>query len=288
MMSLTPSVPQIAVFDSAFFTTIPTYAYIYALPYEWYQQYGVRRYGFHGTSHLYVSRRAAARLGKSETGANLITLHLGSGSSIAAIKEGKALDCSLGFSTLTGVVMSTRCGDVDPGILLYMIERCGLSVSELSSLLYKQSGLHGITGGVTDRRDILTLIGQGDDRAKLAFDIECYVVKKYIGAYSCALGQVDGIVFTAGVGENAPEYRAEICSGLQVIGASIDHDKNRRAVRGRGEVDISSPDSQVRVFVIPTNEERVFVEDAAAILRGDYQEYSEFNYSFASSEYIPD
>ena len=287
MMELTPNVPHIAVFDTAFFATMPPSSYIYAMPYEWYQKYRIRRYGFHGTSHLYVSRRAAALLRKRPSKVNLITVHIGNGVSIAAIKRGKAFDTSLGFSTLPGAVMGTRGGDVDPYIPLYVMEKEGLTVSEMMTILHKKSGLLGITGSYTDRRDILRMIKQGNARAKLALDIECYFLRKYIGAYTAALGAVDAIVFTAGVGENSPVHRAKVCEGLDLFGISIDPEKNKVAVKSKGEKDISTAGAKVKVFVIPTNEELVFVEDTQAILEGRYKDYTKFRYSFERLKFVP-
>ncbi len=283
MMRFIPSIPHIAVFDTAFFTTMPPRSYIYAVPYEWYEKYGVRRYGFHGTSHLYVSRRAAALLGKKPSEVNLITLHIGNGASITAVKRGKAFDTSLGFTTLPGVVMGTRSGDLDPGIPLHVMEREGLTASQMMTILYQKSGLLGITGRHSDRRDILALVKQGDASAKLALDIECYRVKNYIGSYMAALGAVDAIIFTAGVGENSPLYRAKICEGLDLFGISIDPHKNRTAVKYKRETDISTPGAKIKVFVVPTNEELVFVEDAEAILKGK----SRFKYSFEKPSFVP-
>jgi acetate kinase len=287
MRRLVPRVPHIAVFDTAFFSTMPAFVYTYAVPHEWYEKYGVRKYGFHGTSHLYVSRRAAAMLGRPSRSLNLITLHIGSGASVAAIKDGAGFDISLGFSTLPGLTMGTRGGDLDPGILLYMMERAGLTVQQLSSALYKQSGILGITGCCADRRDVLKLVEKGDPRAQLALDVECYNARKYVGAYAAALGVLDAIVFTAGVGENSPVHRARICEGLGILGVSLDPVRNAAARRSGGEADISAAGARVRTLVIPTNEELVFVEDAEAILSGAYASHTEFSYSFEKADFTP-
>jgi len=287
MMRLTPNVPHIAVFDTAFFTTMPPSSYIYAMPYEWYEKYRIRRYGFHGTSHLYVSRRAAALLRERPSRVNLITVHIGNGVSITAVKRGKAFDTSLGFTTLPGAVMGTRGGDVDPGIPFYVMGKEGLTPSQMMAILHQKSGLLGITGSYTDRRDILKAIKQGNTRAKLALDIECYWLRKYIGAYMAALGAVDAIVFTAGVGENSPVHRAKICEGLDLFGISIEPQKNQVAVKSKGETDISPPGAKIKVFVIPTNEELVFVEDTQAILEGRYKDYTKFKYSFEKPDFMP-
>lgn len=280
MTGLMPEIAHIAVFDTAFFTTMPPSSYIYAMPYDWYEKYHIRRYGFHGSSHLYVSRRAAAILRKKPSEVNLITIHIGNGVSITAVKRGTAYDHSLGFTPLEGAVMGTRGGDVDPGIILHVMQNDGLNPSEMLAILNKKSGLLGITGKYTDRRDILTLVEQGDTRAKLALDIECHRLKKYVGAYMAVLGDVDAIVFTAGVGENSPIHRSRICDGLDLFGISIDPQKNMKAVGSKKETDISAPRARVKVFVIPTNEELVFVEDALAILQGKYEDYTKFEYSF--------
>ena len=286
-MKLMPDIPHIAVFDTAFLTTIPKHAYMYALPYEWYEKYRIRRYGFHGTSHLYVSRRAAALLGKKPSEVNLITLHIGNGVSITAVKKGVAYDHSMGFTPLEGAVIGTRCGDIDPAIPLYIMRREKISPEQMDSILNKKSGLLGITGKYIDRRDIVKAAKEGDERAQLAIEIECYRLKKYIGAYAAALGGVDAIVFTAGVGENSPIHRAKVCERLEFIGVKIDPEKNEKAVGGKEEVDISTPDSKVRVFVIPTNEELVFAEDVVAILEGRYDIHTRFEYSFQKPDFKP-
>ena len=275
-----PHIPHIAVFDTAFFTTMPPESYLYALPYEWYQKYGIRRYGFHGTSHLYVSRRAAALLGKAPAEANLITLHIGNGVSVTAIKKGAAYDHSMGFTPLEGAAMGTRCGDIDPAIPLYVMEMEGTSPSEMSDILNKRSGLLGISGTYVDRRDLLAAAERGEERARLAVEIECHRLRKYIGAYAAALGHLDAVVFTAGVGENSPTYRSKICSGLGILGISIDEEANTQAVGRDGEATISSPEAEVKVLVIPTQEELVIVEDVLAILENRYRHYTRFSYSF--------
>jgi acetate kinase len=216
MMKLGPWIPHIAVFDTAFFNTMPPSSFIYAVPYEWYEKHGIRRYGFHGSSHLYVSRRAAALLGKRASGVNLITLHIGNGVSITAIKKGSAYDHSMGFTPLEGAVMGTRCGDIDPSILVYVMEKEKLNASEVMTILNKKSGLLGISGMYVDRRDILREVDRDNFRCKLAMNIECHRLKKYLGAYIAVLGTVNAIVFTAGVGENSPIYRSKICEGLNL------------------------------------------------------------------------
>jgi len=286
-MRLMPEIPHIAVFDTAFLATMPKHVYIYTIPYEWYEKYGIRRYGFHGTSHLYVSRRAAVLLGKRPSEVNVITLHIGNGVSVTAVRGGVAFDHSMGFTPLEGAVMGTRCGDIDPAIPLYIMRLEKITPEEMDNILNKKSGLLGITGKYTDRRDIIKAAEEGDQRSRLAIEIECYRLKKYIGAYSTAMGGVDAIAFTAGVGENSPLHRAKICEGLEFMGIKIDPQKNERAVGRNGEVDTSASDSHVKIFVIPTDEELVFVEDIKAILEGKYDVYTNFEYSFQRQDFIP-
>lgn len=286
-MELMPRIPHVAVFDTAFFTTMPLTSVIYAVPYEWHEKYRIRRFGFHGTSHLYVSRRAAVLLGKRPADVNLITLHIGNGVSVSAVKKGVPYDHSMGFTPLEGAVMGTRCGDIDVGIPLYVMERENISPSEMHSILNRRSGVLGITGKHVDRRDVLEAMRKGEERAKLAFEIECYRLRKYIGAYYAALGAVDAIVFTAGVGENSPEYRARTCDGLQSLGIVMDQERNSEASRDKGESEISASDSKVKIFVIPTNEELVLVEDVLAILKGNYDHFTKFEYSFQTPNFTP-
>ncbi len=281
---LLPSVPQIAVFDTAFHQTMPEKAYLYAVPYEWYGMYGVRRYGFHGTSHLYVSRRAAVMLGKKPSETNLITMHIGNGASIAAVKNGVSVDTSMGLTPLEGAVMGTRCGDIDPAIILFMIEKEGFYVEEIDAILNKKSGLLGITGRYMDRRDIEKAAEEGDQRCALAIEIEAYRLRKYIGAYSASLGRVDAIVFTAGAGELNWKLREKVLTGLDNLGIKFDKIKNQAAVT-REETDISSENSPVKVLIIPTDEERVFLEDVVAILEGRYETHTHYTYSFESPSY---
>lgn len=280
-----PEVPQVAVFDTAFHQTMPESSFIYPVPYEWYGMYGVRRYGFHGTSHLYVSRRAALMLGKPPLETNLITMHIGNGVSIAAIKEGISVDTSMGLTPLEGAVMGTRCGDIDPAIILFMIEKEGFYAEEIDTILNKKSGLLGITGKYMDRRDIEKAAADGDYRSRLAIEIEAYRLKKYIGAYSAALGRVDAIVFTAGAGELNWRLREKVLSGLENLGIKLDRKKNEAAVSRERENVISTEDSPVKVLVIPTDEEIVFIEDVEAILEGRYETHTHFTYSFEDPKY---
>jgi acetate kinase len=258
-----PNVPQVAVFDTAFHQSMPRHAYCYALPYELYQELKVRRYGFHGTSHRYVAARAAAMLGKPLDQSNLITAHLGNGASIAAICNGQSVDTSMGLTPLEGLVMGTRCGDIDPAIIPFLARVKGMSVRDIDNVLNKKSGVLGVSGIGNDMRLIEQAEKQGNDRAKLALDIYCYRVRKYIGAYSAALGRVDAVVFTAGVGENSDTVRERIMSDLRNIGYDLDKEKNRGA-RGM-ELDIATATSPCRIFIIPTNEELMIARDTYAI-----------------------
>lgn len=252
-----PDVPQIACFDTAFHTTIPEVAYMYALPYELYEKYGIRRYGFHGTSHRWVARKAAEMLGKDKYGINCITCHLGNGSSIAAVREGKSVDTSMGLTPLEGVPMGTRTGDFDPAILFYLSDK-GYSVADLNKLCNKQSGVLGISGTSNDMRTLTEKAAGGDKRAQLALDVFAYRIKKYIGAYTATLGKLDAVVFTGGIGENAADTRAAICSDLDQIGIELDPAVNEKV---KGASKISSDASRVAVLVIPTNEEAAIAID---------------------------
>ncbi|HTY13236.1 MAG TPA: acetate kinase [Candidatus Omnitrophota bacterium] len=283
--ALLPGVAHIAVFDTAFHQTMPERAYLYAVPYEWYGMYGVRRYGFHGTSHLYVSRRAAVMLGKRPNQTNLITMHIGNGASVCAVKNGESIDTSMGLTPLEGVVMGTRSGDLDPAIILFMIEKEGFYAEQIDSILNKKSGLLGITGKYMDRRDIEKAAEEGDKRCQLAVEIESYRLKKYIGSYKAALGKVDAIVFTAGAGELNWKLREKVLSDLEHLGIKFDRIKNQMAVARDKESDISADGSEVKVLVIPTDEERVFIEDVVAILGGKYETHTKFTYSFEDHNY---
>ena len=258
-----PDVPQVAVFDTAFHQTMPPVAYTYALPYEYYEKDKVRRYGFHGTSHKYVTQRAADMLGKPIEHLRLISCHLGNGSSIAAVKGGKSVDTSMGFTPLAGVPMGTRSGDLDAGILEYLMNKHGYDVKEMLNVLNKKSGVQGVSGVSSDFRDLSAAAGQGNRQAALALDLFAYSVKKYIGSYAAAMGGVDAIIFTAGVGENDGACRMAIASGLEFMGVRMDPDAN--AVRGKEAV-ISAIDSKVKVLLIPTNEELMIALDTAALV----------------------
>ena len=258
------NVPQVAVFDTAFHQTMPAKAYIYALPYEYYENDKVRRYGFHGTSHRYVSQRAAAMLGKPIEELKLISCHLGNGSSVAAIDGGKSVDTSMGFTPLAGLPMGTRSGDLDAGILEYLMNKYNMNITEMLNVLNKKSGVQGISGVSSDFRDLESAKQEGNKRAELAMDAFEYGVKKYIGAYAAAMGGVDAIIFTAGVGENSASQRMAIASGLEYMGVKMDEDANN--VRGKETV-ISAADSKVKVLLIPTNEELMIAMDTAAIVK---------------------
>lgn len=280
-----PKVPHIGIFDTAFHQTMPQSSYIYPLPYEWYENYGIRRYGFHGTSHLYVSKRAAVMLGKDPKDCNIITMHIGNGVSHTAIKNGVSVDTSMGLTPLEGAVMGTRCGDIDPAIPAFMMSKENLGPQEIDSILNKKSGVLGITGQFTDRRDVIEGAEEGDERCKLALDVEAYRLKKYIGSYAAAIGGIDAVVFTAGVGEMGWLIREKTLEGLEFMGILLDREKNRKTMTRKKESVITTPDSPVKVFVIPTDEELVFTEDVVAILEGTYTDHMKFRYSFASENF---
>ncbi|MEJ2471877.1 MAG: acetate kinase [Desulfuromonadales bacterium] len=281
-----PDVPHIAIFDTAFHQTMPQAAYTYAVPYSWYENHGVRRYGFHGTSHLYVSKRAAVMLGKDPKDCNIITMHIGNGVSHTAIKNGVSVDTSMGLTPLEGAVMGTRCGDLDPAIPAFIMEKEGLSPKEIDSVLNKKSGILGITGQFTDRRDVIESAEEGNcPRCQLALDVEAYRLKKYIGAYAAAIGGIDAVVFTAGVGEMGWLIREKALEGLEFMGILLDKDKNKKTMTRKTESIITTPDSPVKVFVIPTDEELVFTEDVVAILEGTYTDHMNFKYSFSGDDF---
>jgi acetate kinase len=261
-----PQVPQVAVFDTAFHQTIPPHAYLYGLPYSYYRRYHIRRYGFHGTSHRYVAFRYRKIFGKTRDEANLITAHLGNGCSITAIDKGHSIDTSMGFTPQEGLLMGTRCGDIDPAALVYIMSKDELTLHDMSTLLNKFCGLYGISGESNDMRELITASAKGDEQAKLAIEVFCYRIKKYIGAYSASLGHVDGLVFTGGIGENSPSSRALACEGLGELGIQIDPARNAALVGKEGE--ISTDGSRIRVMVIPTNEELLIARDTFRAVRG--------------------
>ena len=263
--AIMPGVPMVAVFDTAFHQTMPAKAYMYALPYEYYENDKVRRYGFHGTSHKYVSQRAAAMLGKKPEELKLISCHLGNGSSVTAVDGGKSVDTSMGFTPLAGLPMGTRAGDLDAGILQYLMNKYNMGIDEMLNILNKKSGVQGVSGVSSDFRDLENAHKEGTERAGLAVDMFNYGVKKLIGAYAAAMGGVDAIIFTAGVGENSASQRLAIASGLEFMGVKMDAEANN--TRGKEAV-ISAADSKVKVLLIPTNEELMIAMDTASIVKG--------------------
>ncbi len=260
---LMPKTPMVAVFDTAFHQTMPAESYIYALPYEYYEKYGVRRYGFHGTSHKYVSQKAAEMLGKKLEDLKIITCHLGNGASLAAVKDGKCFDTSMGFTPLEGLIMGTRTGDIDPAIVTFIQNKENLNAAETDTVLNKKSGVYGISGISSDFRDVEDGAKAGNERAKLALDAYAHRVKHYIGAYAAEMNGVDAIVFTAGLGENGISMRETICEDMDFLGIKLDKEKNN--VRGK-EVVISADDSKVKVLLIPTNEELMIARDTLEIV----------------------
>jgi acetate kinase len=256
--SLMPSTPMVAVFDTAFHQTMPQEAYMYALPYELYTKHGIRKYGFHGTSHKFVSAQCAEMMGKNIEDLKIITCHLGNGASLTAVKNGKSVETSMGFTPLEGIAMGTRCGNIDPAIVTFLMKEENMSVDAVNDLMNKKSGVLGLSGVSSDFRDIENAVKEGNERAELALEVYNYKVRQLIGAYAAAMGGVDAVVFTAGLGENAPETRRDICKGLEFLGIKVDEAKNN--VRGKA-VDVSAADATVKVFVIPTNEELVIARD---------------------------
>jgi acetate kinase len=265
MQSLLPDVPQVATFDTAFHQTMPEHAYMYAIPYPLYKKYGIRRYGFHGTSHRYVSQRACEILGADISKLKIITCHLGNGASVAAIKNGISVDTSMGLTPVEGLIMGTRCGDIDPGVLMFIMGREEIDIPTANTLLNKHSGMLGITGISSDMREVMeAAYEQGNDRAKLGLDMYHYRIKKYIGSYAAAMGGLDILIFTGGVGENAYLCRSEICKDMEFLGISI-NEKVNKSTRS-SEVTISDDKCKVKVMVVPTNEEYVIAQDTMEIV----------------------
>lgn len=262
--AILPGVPMVAVFDTAFHQTMPESSFLYGLPYELYTKYGVRRYGFHGTSHKYVSNKAAEMLGKKPEEVKVITCHLGNGASVAAIDGGKCVDTSMGFTPLEGLIMGTRCGDIDAAILPFLMEKEGLDAKGLSNLMNKESGVYGMTGISSDFRDIEDAAAKRDKKAQIALESYAKKVKKYIGSYVAEMNGVDAVVFTAGVGENGIEMREEIASNMEFLGMKLDKEANK--VRGKERV-ISTEDSKVKILLIPTNEELVIARDTVSLVK---------------------
>jgi acetate kinase len=262
-----PGVPQVAVFDTAFHHSLPETAYVYAIPYQLYRRYGVRRYGFHGTSHRYIAYRYRQLTGRTPDNTRIVTLHLGNGASACAIVEGKSIDTSMGFTPLEGLVMGTRSGDLDPAIIDFVSSKEGLNPNEIDSLLNKQSGLLGISGLTSDMRELLAEEAEnGDRRARLAIDIFCYRAKKYIGAYLAAMNGADAVILSGGIGENSPEVRRRICAGLEWMGIELDEAKNKSLVGGEGRIDAAK--SRVELWVIPTDEELLIARDTWRVVTG--------------------
>lgn len=260
-----PGVPMVAVFDTAFHQTMPPEAFLYGIPYELYEKYKIRKYGFHGTSHYYVSRRCAEMLGKPVEELRIVTLHLGNGSSVAAVKNGKSIDTSMGFTPLAGVIMGTRSGLIDPAIIPFLMEKENMTLQEVNDMLNKKSGLLGISGISSDNRDVVDAAAAGNARAQLALDMFEYSVKRYISMYAGVMGGLDAVVFTAGVGENNPEMREHLVAELEFMGVKIDPVANN--IRGEERI-VSAPDSQVKLLVIPTNEELTIALDTEKLLAG--------------------
>jgi acetate kinase len=281
-----PDVPHCAIMDTAWHQTMPPESYLYAIPKEWFEKYQVRRYGFHGTSFLYTAKRAAVLLGQDPFKTNVIICHLGNGASINAVKDGCSFDTSMGITPLEGLVMGTRSGDIDAALPFYIMRKTGMSAAEMENALNKKSGLLGLTGQYTDRRDIQAAALKGDKEALLAQRIEAHHVKKYIGGYQATLGRVDALVFTAGVGEFAWFMRDKILNGLEGVGIVYDPRKNEMSHTRNTETIISKPESKIPIFIIPTDEELVMTEDAFALMQGTYDIHTKFTYSFQSKDYV--
>ncbi len=260
-------VPNVLVFDTAFHQTMPPRAYMFGVPYKYYEQYRVRRYGAHGTSHRYVSLRCAELLGKKPEDTKIVTCHLGNGSSITAVDGGKCVDTSMGFTPLGGIIMGTRSGDLDPSVVTFIMDKENISPREMEKMLNKESGFIGLSGISSDDRDLEEATAKGIERSKIAQDAQRYQIKKYVGAYTAAMGGLDALVFTGGIGENSCLLRGAVCDNMEYLGIQIDHAKNDATIRGK-EGDISVPGSKVRVFVIPTNEEYMIAHDTEAIVNG--------------------
>jgi len=265
MEAIIPNVPQVAVFDTSFHTTMPNYAYLYGVPYQYYNKYKVRRYGFHGTSHKYVAHEASKFINRDINDLKIVTCHLGNGASITAVKNGKSIDTSMGMTPVEGLLMGTRCGDIGLGAVLYIMEKDGLSYKESNNMVNKKCGLLGVSGISPDMRDLQNAAAEGHERAKIAIDMFAYRIEKYIGAYTFALGGLDMIVFTGGIGENATIVRQKICEHMSFIGLDFDKEKNSRI---QGEVaEINKPSSRVKCVVMPTNEELVIATDTKEIVK---------------------
>ena len=266
-LDILPNTPQALVFDTAFHQTMPEAAYMYGVSYDLYKEYGIRRYGMHGTSHRFVAGEMIDLLGGKAEGTKIITCHLGNGSSISAVKDGKVIDTTMGFTPLAGLIMGTRCGDIDPALVTYIMEKKGYSIDEVNSYLNKKCGFLGVSGVSSDCRDIEAAIAEGNSQAKLALDMLIYQIKKYIGSYTAAMGGLDAIVFTAGIGENTPSIREGALEGLDFLGVELDKDVNAKTRGSAGVTKLSTDASRVKVYMIPTNEELVIARDTEALVK---------------------
>ncbi len=262
--SVMPDTPMVAVFDTGFHQTMPKYAYFYPLPYEVYKKYGIRKYGFHGTSHKYIGKRTAEFLGKPQKGLKIISCHLGNGASICAIKDGECVDTSMGLTPLDGLEMGTRCGTIDPAVVTFLMKKEGMTPDQMDNYMNKQSGVLGVSGVSSDFRDLTAAAAEGNERAQLAIDIFCYRVKTFIGSYAAAMGGVDAVVLTGGIGENVTSVKLQCLKGLEFMGIIVDEEKNK--VRGQ-EIDISAPGATVKTLVIPTNEELAIARDTLELIK---------------------
>lgn len=281
-----PNVPHAAIMDTAWHQTMPEETFMYAIPREWYTKYAARRYGFHGTSFLYTAKRASVLLNKKPQDTNIIICHIGNGASMCSVKNGVCYDTTMGITPLEGLVMGTRCGDLDPALPFYIMRKTGMSVDEMDKALNKKSGCLGITEKYTDRRDVEQAAEQGDKNSQLCIEMEALRIKKYIGAFSAELGKVDAIVFTAGVGEHAPVIREKALSGLENLGIKVSKERNSWSNTSNAETFINADDSKVKIFVIPTDEELVMTEDAFALMKGTYDVHTNFTYSFQDKNYV--
>ena len=266
-LDILPGTPQALVFDTAFHQTMPEEAYMYGVSYDLYEEYGIRRYGMHGTSHRYVAGEMIKLLGGNAEGTKIVTCHLGNGSSISAVKDGKCIDTTMGFTPLAGTIMGTRCGDIDPALVTYIMEKKGYSIDEVNSYLNKKCGFLGVSGVSSDCRDLEAAIAEGNHRAELAIEILKYQIKKYIGSYAAAMGGLDAVVFTAGIGENTPKIRAGALSGLEFLGIDLNKEVNANTMGWSGVTQLSTDSSKVKVYMIPTNEELVIAQDTEALVK---------------------
>ena len=266
-LDILPGTPQALVFDTAFHQTMPEEAYMYGVSYDLYEEYGIRRYGMHGTSHRFVAGEMIKLLGGKAEGTKIVTCHLGNGSSISAVKDGKCIDTTMGFTPLAGTIMGTRCGDIDPALVTYIMEKKGYSIDEMNRYLNKKCGFLGVSGVSSDCRDLEAAIAEGNHRAELAIEILKYQIKKYIGAYAAAMGGLDAVVFTAGIGENTPKIRAGALSGLEFLGIELDKEVNANTMGWTGLTKLSTDASKVKVYMIPTNEELVIAQDTEALVK---------------------